>query len=40
MQVGSFLKILKNKGAKVSWISYFGVHFLKTNHLAKAFIRI
>ena len=27
MQVGSFLKILKNKGAKFSGISYFGGHF-------------
>ena len=40
MQVGSFLKILKNKGAKFSGISYFGGHFLKTNHLAKIFIHI
>ena len=40
MQVGSFLKILKNKGAKFSGISYFGGRFLKTNHLAKIFIHI
>ena len=35
MQVGPFLKILKNKRAKFSGMSYFGGYFLKTNLLAK-----
>ena len=35
MQVGPFLKILKNKGTKLSGMSYFGGYFLKTNLLAK-----
>ena len=35
MQVGSLLKILKNKGAKFSGMSYFGGHFLKSNPSAK-----
>ena len=35
MQVGPFLKILKNKRAKFSEMSYFGGYVLKTNLLAK-----
>ena len=31
MQVGQFLKILKNKEAKFSGMSYFGGYFLETN---------
>ena len=35
MQVGPFFKILINKGAKLSGMSYFGGYFWKTNLLAK-----
>ena len=37
MQVGPFLKILKNKGGIFSGMSYSGGHFLKTNLLATNF---